>query len=93
MPKIRELAGLKNGRYGYCQDSVGKVHGASQIDVIAYVAQRAQLPDAAFEQFIETKFSIPDCQVKVHCVSKDPLRLAFCVADADAEIPENWWEI
>lgn len=49
------------------------------------------MPDDAFERFIEAKFSIPDCQVQVHCFSKGPLRLGFCVANADAEIDEDWW--
>jgi len=91
VPRIRELAGLKNGRLGFCVDSQGEAHGAPQADVLAYVAGRAQLPDAAFERFVEGKYSIPDCQVRVHCFSKEPLRFAFNVADKGVEIPENWW--
>jgi len=37
MPRIRELAGA--GRFGYCVDSQGSIHGAPRADVLGYVAQ------------------------------------------------------
>lgn len=91
MPEIRELAGLKDGRYGFCRDSQGKAHGAAQVDILAYVAEHSQMPAAAFERFVEAKYSIPGCQVRVHCFSKVPLRLGFCVADEDVKVPDDWW--
>ena len=92
MPAIRELAGLKDGRYGFCRDSQGQVHGAEEADVIAYVAEHSQMLAGAFERFVETKCSIPGSQVAAHCFSKEPLRLAFNVANEGAQIDDDWWK-
>jgi len=92
MPKIRELAGLKDGFFGRVVDSQGEVHGAPGIDVLAYINERAQVPHIAFEHFLEGFFSIPDCVLRVHCFSTKPLKLAFCVSRDDQMPEEGWWE-
>lgn len=92
MPRIKELAGFKNGRLGHCVDSQGVPHGPLRADIVTYVAENAQMPTTALERFVEGRYSIPGCQVRVHCFDRDTLRFAFCVADAGSQIDEDWWE-
>ena len=91
MPRIRELAGLKNGRLGFCVDSQGATHGCPFGDVEAYMLENPNATLQMVDHILEARFSIPDCQVRVHYFSKEPLRFAFNVADKGVEIPENWW--
>lgn len=93
MPRIRELAGLKDGRLGFCVDSQGEVHGYRLETLEGYMSQYPTATGKMIEGILEARFTINDCQVRVHCFSKSPLRLAFDVADKDAVIEDNWWEV
>lgn len=92
MPRIRELAGLKNGRLGFCVDSQGATHGVYLETLKQYVSAHPTATPEILEKHLEEGILLSDSQVRVHCFSKEPLRFAFNVADKGVEIPENWWE-
>jgi hypothetical protein len=93
MPRIKELASLKDGRLGYCVDSRGVPHGYAAGDLQTYMLSNPNASPGTVGHILESDFSIPHCQVRVHCFSKEPLELAFNVAAAGVKVPDDWWEV
>ncbi|KPJ57897.1 MAG: hypothetical protein AMS15_09475 [Planctomycetes bacterium DG_23] len=93
MPRIKELAVLKHNRLGYSVDSLGRTHGYSLGDLETHMSSNPNASRETINLVLESGFSIPDCQVRVHCFSKEPLELAFNVVEDGVKVPDNWWEI
>ena len=93
MPKIKALAGLKDGLLGRIVDSQDTVHGLSVQAVTDYIGETPSIKPGGLEMILKSGFSVPGCVVRIHCFTIAPLKLAFNVSDKDAVIEDNWWEM
>lgn len=92
MPVIKELAVKKNGRYPYIVDEGGGEWGVPEDRIDGWMASDADGAEEDLAEFFREQIESPaECEVKFHCFSLDPLRMAVMVVDEGVEVEGDWW--